>query len=183
MCRWHCARSQVLLIDGRSRWETRYLRNLFARDPGWEVVTVLSSLDNDAADADDIRATLPDATDALENINLIILGNVPSELWSDEQLERLSKYVELGGGLIVIDGARGHLQEPRYEAIAKLLPIQWTAAKENATQGDMPTTQEPKQIRLTASARNLEALQLATGEEENPADLERFTGHAFSFRH
>ena len=37
---------------------------------------MLSSLDNDAADADDIRATLPELTDAFENINLIILGDM-----------------------------------------------------------------------------------------------------------
>ncbi|MEL6897060.1 MAG: vWA domain-containing protein, partial [Planctomycetota bacterium] len=32
---------RIMLIDGRSRWETRYLRNLFERDPGWQLNFVI----------------------------------------------------------------------------------------------------------------------------------------------
>src|SRR6185436_16128331 len=28
---------RILIVDGRPRWETRYLRNLFERDEQWEV--------------------------------------------------------------------------------------------------------------------------------------------------
>ncbi len=34
-------RSKLLLVDGRSRWETRYLHNMFERDPAWQVDLVL----------------------------------------------------------------------------------------------------------------------------------------------
>ncbi len=33
---------KALLLDGRPRWETRYLRNALARDPRWEVDTVIA---------------------------------------------------------------------------------------------------------------------------------------------
>ena len=32
---------QLLILDGSSRWETRYLKNLFERDPAWTVNAVL----------------------------------------------------------------------------------------------------------------------------------------------
>ena len=33
---------RILLLDGRSRWETRYLRNMFERDEQWEINTVIA---------------------------------------------------------------------------------------------------------------------------------------------
>ena len=33
---------RLLIVDSRPRWETRYLRNLFDRDPTWQVETVLA---------------------------------------------------------------------------------------------------------------------------------------------
>ncbi|MEO6741797.1 MAG: hypothetical protein ABIP20_16250, partial [Chthoniobacteraceae bacterium] len=39
---------KVLILDGRPRWETRYLRNLFDRDEKWEVNAVMAGATSDA---------------------------------------------------------------------------------------------------------------------------------------
>ena len=35
-------KNSVLIIDGRPRWETRYLRNVFDRDERWVVTAVFA---------------------------------------------------------------------------------------------------------------------------------------------
>ncbi len=73
-------RSRVLLVDGRSRWESRYLKNAFERDPFWEIVPVV-------AESDDILASgprfptgenqpqFPIDRDELMKFEIVILGD------------------------------------------------------------------------------------------------------------
>lgn len=118
-------KAKVLLIDGRSRWETRYLKNLYSRDPAWDLSAVIahpSSLYIEASQ------TLPKTKEDWFEYNLIILGDVPASLVGPERLAWLRDFVALrGGGLIMIDGARGELRSQDYEVLRDLIPIDWTS--------------------------------------------------------
>ncbi|MEZ6137118.1 MAG: vWA domain-containing protein [Pirellulaceae bacterium] len=156
-------KSRVLLIDGRSRWETRYLRNLFARDPAWDIDTVLASARAESSNTrTESQPELPQSRGAFDEYNLVILGDADSSIWRSEQLLWLAEFVQRGGGLILIDGARGHLQEPAYEPLQKLLPIRWRQA--DAVSGDAPQSAV-----LTSVGRGLEALQLVAEQNADNA--------------
>ena len=148
-------RSRLLLVDGRSRWETRYLHNMFERDPAWQVDIVLP-------DAREKPATLPQGTavnqwpstkERLLEYDLIILGDLPSTTLPRESIDWMKSFVESsGGGLIVIDGARGALRDPAYKTLQQMLPIEWIE--------DKRVKPDPVPVQLTPAAKQLSAFQL-----------------------
>jgi hypothetical protein len=119
---------KLLLIDGRARWETRYLRNAFQRDEQWRVDAILAGPGTD-------RAVLPRGGGpdmfpadeaALFEYDLIVLGEVPPGLLADHEQAWIRSFVEKrGGGLIFLDGERGHLRLLSQETLGPLLPAAW----------------------------------------------------------
>lgn len=149
--------ARILLIDGSSRWETRYLRNMFTRDPAWELVTVLDHpgrpQPSQSQAADQLLAGLPNSPEALAQFNLVILGDIRASAMSPEFLQWLRAYVEAGqGGLILVDGARAHLASEQYQALRGMVPVRWT--------GDSPAGEFLPE--RTQAGMRLEALRLDT---------------------
>ena len=112
--------TKLLLIEGRPRWEFRYLKNLFvSRDTSVRLQYVMLHPDRVAemppradrsasvsGSAEDAEATaLPRSEAEWMNFDVVILGDVaPAEI-GDANLEILRKYVaERGGTLIVLSG-------------------------------------------------------------------------------
>jgi len=121
-------RQRVLLLDGRSRWETRYLRNLFERDEQWELNAVLAGPGTQQSEL--VRGTaagqFPENRDQLFGYDLVILGELEQSLLSTAEQRWLRDFVELrGGGLIVIDGQRGTLRGYAAEKPGDLMPVSW----------------------------------------------------------
>ncbi|QDV22005.1 vWA domain-containing protein [Aureliella helgolandensis] len=153
--------SQILLVDGRSRWETRYLKNLFSRDPAWELHSLLAG-----------SSTFFTRREQLFEFNLILWGDVPASFLSREQMQWLTEFVHQGGGLIFIDGARQHLQDAAYAPIQELLPVKWL---DSANQGIVSTALAlEKRVKISDNHRDLDALQLelataSTSDEQEAA--------------
>lgn len=153
-------RSRLLLLDGRSRWENRYLRNMFDRDPAWQVNSQVSS--------EAIDFEFPKSREELFQYDLVVLGDLPAKLMTREQTVWLREFVELnGGGLILISGARRFLAQAEYSELQKLFPVTWSsrdAVEMNAMQ------RVPKRVELTSSGQALPALRIdARGESESLA--------------
>lgn len=151
-------RSRLLLLDGRSRWENRYLRNMFDRDPAWQVDSQIA--------AEPSEFEFPKSRDELFQFDLVLLGDLPAKMLAREHITWLREFVELnGGGLILIPGARRWLAEPEYAELQKLFPISWTGSdsvQSVAQQGS------PKRIELTSAGQALAALRIdARGEAES----------------
>ncbi|GAB5402018.1 MAG: VWA domain-containing protein [Aureliella sp.] len=149
--------SRVLLIDQHSRWETRYLKNLFERDPTWECqVRIVGN--------DDSLPTLPTQAE-LGEVDLVILGDVRHEAIPADQQSQLIEFVSLGGGLMVIDGASGHLHAPEYANLRDILPVEWPeSAKASSTSTGLNMS-----TRLTPAGLALPAFNLAATSEEATA--------------
>jgi hypothetical protein len=181
-------KSRLLIIDGRSRWETRYLKNAFTREPNWQVDTwILSSLSvSGLAGSDTARESnaelllrsgakrLPTTVDELSPYDLVILGEVEAAGIPELFWPALREYVELaGGGLIIIDGAREFLRDPQLEILQRLSPVSWLAAPRNmdgTTRRNQGTGQRSLlklRPQLTAIGQRLDALRLET--EHDPA--------------
>lgn len=109
------SKAKILLVDGRSRWETRYVKNLFSRDPAWQIqVLVGDSVEQQA---------LPQSRADWQQYHLVILGDIPAEKLNTSFQEGLVDFVNRGGGMIISDGARQHLHHSDYSALLPLLPV------------------------------------------------------------
>jgi len=148
-------RSRLLLVDGRSRWETRYLHNMFERDPAWQVDIVLPDYRQNPPTVPSGTADnqWPSTKEKLMEYDLVILGELPAASLPRDGLVWLKSFVEdSGGGLIVVDGQRGWLRDTAYQALHALLPIEWLDEGRPAA--------EPVGIHLTSAAQSLAAFQL-----------------------
>lgn len=146
-------KAKLLLIDGRSRWETRYLKNMFTRDPAWDLVCYIAKPNPIGGYRlePSSRASIPATETELFEYNLIILGDVPGKVLGEPFQKLLVRFVETrGGGLIVVDGARGHLESQHNESLHELFPVRWNA---------QVTSLEAKP-RLTETGRGLEVMRL-----------------------
>jgi hypothetical protein len=153
-------RRKILIVDGRPRWETRYLRNLFERDEQWEVNTVLPPPGRDAAFLrGDKPGSLPADAAALALYDLIIFGEVPRAQFKPDELQWMSDFVaQRGGAILFIDGPRGRLKEYSDTPLAALLPVEWKGAPANGNIG---------KLALTQRSTGLAAFTLASEREQN----------------
>ncbi len=122
---------RILLLDGRPRWETRYLRNLFERDEQWEVNSVtVGTLRGEAGLARGSKAEqFPIENGQLQGYDLIVFGEVPRSVFKGDELAWLREFVEKrGGAMIFIDGSRGRLKEYADSPIGPLFPVEWKGA-------------------------------------------------------
>ncbi|MEO8268291.1 MAG: VWA domain-containing protein [Aureliella sp.] len=151
-------KSRVLLVDGRSRWETRYLKNMFSRDPAWQLDSVILS---SASSEDATAKRLPESKSDLLEYDLVILGEVPPGLLSSQWIEWLREFVERSsGGLIFVDGARGHLRDSYYSELHRLLPVKWLGT--NGDPNFRLRAAMKKYPQLTPAGQALDALRLSS---------------------
>lgn len=120
---------KVLYVEGRPRWEYRYLRAVLLRDHRLEVKFLLTEGDRDLARADPEHhvARLPDDASAFE-FDLIILGEVPAGYFSAAQLARIEELVRgkegvPGASLLMLAGPRHAPASYRDTPVGGLLPV------------------------------------------------------------
>jgi hypothetical protein len=154
-------RRKILIVDGRPRWETRYLRNLFERDEQWEVNTVIAGSTRGDAGLPRGNASekFPTEQSALAAYDLIIFGQLPRSLFRPEEMQWLHDFVaRRGGAMIFLDGSRGALKDYRQTVMAPMLPVEWTT----------PAPLEPvSKLLLTERAQGLVAFTLAPERAQN----------------
>ena len=152
---------RILLIDGRSRWETRYLRNVFERDDQWQIKTILvgPATDQTSLPRGDGADRFPNDRGALFQYDLIVLGDVSTDIFANNELHSIREFVEIrGGGLIFLDGHRDNLDFREDHVLAPLLPV---------IRLDAPPTIPPSQLQLTALGEKRNAFMLAQSQEAN----------------
>ncbi len=153
-------RRKVLILDGRARWETRYLRNVFERDEQWEVNTLLADKGGDVAawPRGPGAGKFPPDRESLFAYDFIAFGEVPRQHLKMEELEWIRDFVgKRGGGLLVIDGRRGHVSSYAETPIGALLPVDWKGE----------TGSRPTGLRLTEKGSRFAPLLLAAEPDRN----------------
>jgi hypothetical protein len=162
---------RILIVDGRSRWETRYLRNVFERDEQWEVNAVVGGATSGRQGF--LRGAgeeqFPGQAADLDSYDLIVFGEVPRKLWNgDQDLEWIRDFVGVrGGGAILLDGSREFLREYLGGPMGGLLPVEWTAP---AMRGS------DIRLELPAQQAGRTALSLAPERAQNADVWARFMG-------
>jgi len=158
-------RTKLLIVEGRPRWEFRYLRNLFAgRDKSVKLQHVLINPDwiTDAkrpkVHASVSRAVEEvEASDLPENeaewlkFDVIVLGDVSPQVLGEEELAVIEKFVaERGGTLIVIAGPQYMPHAFGGSPLRDLLPVTCEATTEVLLGEDEPSFR----IALSKAGRN-----------------------------
>ena len=179
-------RTEILIIEGRPRWEFGYLRNLFAnRDVTVQLQTVLFEPDRLAQGATipavhasvsredhQIEATLPpaDETEWLK-FDVIMLGDFAVDRLSSEQFEILHKFVsQRGGSIVVIAGPNYMPHRFANTRLAEMLPVEFEQRDEVLFHG--PESQF--EIRLTSVGRRQEVMRQADSVEASEAIWKSF---------
>ncbi|MEI6535575.1 MAG: hypothetical protein WCN98_09570, partial [Verrucomicrobiaceae bacterium] len=154
---------RVLILDGRPRWETRYVNNHFTRDERWQVTTAFDDFTTSATS--EIQKAFPKTREDLMSFDLIVLGDLRPDALHEEQQAMINDFVEKrGGGIILIDGRRDHLHAWSQSKAASILPVAWTGK---------PSPDVPMGLGLTTEGRNMEALRLSDSASANPAVWEK----------
>jgi uncharacterized membrane protein len=154
-------RRKLLLLEGRPRWEFRYLRNTFERDPQWEINALVAGTEvNDLWQRGTGAGKFPADREALFAYDLIVFGEVPQNLLNDHDLELLTEFVGTrGGGLVFIDGQRDLLRGYAKTPLGTLLPVEWL--------GGVKT--QPAALQLTDRGAGFAPLRLTADAAANAA--------------
>lgn len=163
-------RRRVLVIDGRPRWETRYIRNLFERDERWEVNTIFVG---PAAEHQELRrgeepGEFPADRQQMLNYDLVVFGEVDAKRFEEDDLKLLREFVaDRAGGLVLLDGMRGKLRGYADTPLGDLMPVKWADGADDAVLRPMT---EPQKIVVTKDGGRIAALQL-DGDTTQNAEL------------
>lgn len=151
---------RLLILDGSSRWEIRYLRNLFERDPRWDVDTVLfgPGTDMPVARWGDDPGEIPETRAGLARYDAIVIGEIPADQLDDAATFRFRDFVTRGGGLVLIDGRYGRFAALSETGFGELIPVRPVDA------GERP---EVRYLQPTASGRDRAVLGLGGGTPED----------------
>jgi hypothetical protein len=150
-------RRKVLILDGRPRWEVRYLRNLFERDEQWEVNALVADRGTEGWTRGPGPGKFPPDRASLYAVDFIVLGEVPRANFKLEELEWIRDFVgKRGGGLLVLDGRRGHVASLAETPAGALIPVDWKA-----------DPVRPSGLRLTPLGTQRRWLELTTEPEKN----------------
>lgn len=169
---------QVLLIEAGSRWEYRYLRNAFERDPGVDVKALLfhPGLEKMGGGRGYLKA-FPSRREALAKFDVVFVGDVGVEQLTPDDCRLLKGLVEQQAvGLVFMPGLSGRQHSLLQTELADLLPIEFDESKPRGE-----GTARPQPYALTDVGRSSLLTKLTDDEEANLEIWERlpgFTWHA-----
>ncbi|MFZ9916589.1 MAG: hypothetical protein ACO3IB_14815, partial [Phycisphaerales bacterium] len=163
---------RVLYVEGTSRWEYRYLKNLLLREKDVDSSIMLLSADRDFAQEGNMPiARLPRTKEEFGRYDLFILGDVPSGFFSPEQLAVIRGEVgERGAGLLWIAGERSTPASWDGTVLADLFPFRPPLALETRAGLSM--------MKPTDAATRLGLLRLSDDDDGWP---DAFTDDALSW--
>ena len=116
---------RVLMADSSPRWEFRYLKTLFERDPTVSLKTVLQEADAEYASED--KTALPHFPlnrDELFGYDVLILGDLNPALLGTTTMELVRDFVRnSGGGVLLIAGSSFNPLAYRGTPLEALIPL------------------------------------------------------------
>ena len=143
----------VLLLDGRPRWEARYLRNTLDRDPKWELSEAIAAPGKPLD-----RSELPTDRDDWFDFDVVIFGELPPDQLRADDLDNLRALVERrGSGLVVIDGQRGTIGALTDTPLGDLIPVERRG----------PVARVCESMQLTPAGQLAPALRLLPDSQTN----------------
>jgi hypothetical protein len=118
---------RVLLADSSPRWEFRYLKALFEREPTVSLKTLLQEADAEYASEDQTALPhFPLNKEELYRYDVLILGDLNPALLGNWSMELVRSFVrESGGGVLLIAGTEFNPATYRGTAWEELVPLEF----------------------------------------------------------
>lgn len=125
-------RTRVLQVAGGPSWDVRFLRQLLKKSPGVDLISffILRTLESQVNAPDDELSLIPFPTDEvfrehLDTFDVVVFQDFNfSPYGMHGYLPGLARFVEQGGGLLIVGGNRSlSTGEYRASAIDHLLPV------------------------------------------------------------
>ncbi|MCE0496718.1 MAG: hypothetical protein LV481_02055 [Methylacidiphilales bacterium] len=156
----------VLYLEQKPRWEFRYLQAMMVRDRRLDPKFYLVEGDPELSREENspYLAELPANRDEWLKYDVIIIGDVDSRLFNDEQMQSISDLVStFGGGLIFLSGRNFMPDSYRLTPLENLFPVEFE--EQTSIPGAASARQIP--LELTAAGQNSTTLRLDSNDDEN----------------
>ena len=156
---------RVLYVEGRPRWEYRYLKNMLVRETSTDVSVLLLSADDAFAQEGNTPITrLPADAQEWAAYDVIVLGDLPPAALGDAAAAQISARVSDGGaGLLWVGGERATPAAWAGSGLDDLLPM-----RRPDTVGAAPAARFA--VAPTPLAESLSVLRLGeSGRDAEPA--------------
>ncbi|MBL8759770.1 MAG: VWA domain-containing protein, partial [Phycisphaerae bacterium] len=116
---------RVVYIDGYPRWEQRFIKSLLIRENSIRSSAVLLSADKRfTQEGSEQLEAMPSTPEQWNEVDVLILGDVRAELFSDDQLAQLREHVARNAaGVLWIGGSGATPWSWRGRPLADLLPF------------------------------------------------------------
>ena len=142
---------RVLYFTRALGQEFKVLRNALARDPGLAFTALFRTagerftLQGDRLPGDEsLAAGFPTTQKALEPFAVLIIGSVPAEAWTPQQMQALLQYVEGGGTVVFLGGdssfGRGGFAQT---SLASIFPWRLSDREPEPDRGTFPVRVPP----------------------------------------
>ncbi len=147
---------RVLYVEGAPRWEYRYLKNMLIREASIDSSVWLLSADRGFAQEGDTPITrLPATPEEWRRYDVVIVGDVPAEIFGPEQRQQLHDLVaQRGAGVMWLGGPGAMPAGYGGTMLADLLPMREVEAVSVVPAATL-------RVRPTEVAEGLSVLRLA----------------------
>ena len=143
---------RLMLAERISRWEYRYLDNLFIRDEKLEHEMILFDPRLRATGKLEINAALPTTLDAWSQYDVAIIGDLTPDEFPSQSQETLVEFVKEKGGIAILIAGRGGMPHAFEDyPLEGLLPVQ---------KSDSVVKADKYHVGVNRLAANLEAIRL-----------------------
>lgn len=119
---------RVLYLEGRARWQYKFVRRALAQDPDVRLTGVVwlgggrFLQQGEAVGGEGGWSGLPRSASAFRAFDVVILGNLGAGVLSDETLDGIRSWVEQVGGGLIVTGGKGSLPRLADSPLARSLP-------------------------------------------------------------
>ena len=168
---------RILYVEGRPRWEYKFIRKAILQDPHLRLETLLRTALNKfyrqgIEEETTLASGFPTEKEELFKYQGIVFGSVESSFFTYPQMEMVKDFVaRRGGGFLMLGGgtsfADGKFQNTPIEEI---LPV-WTQPEQGGP-GAPTYSQGRRRVTLTDYGRQHPTLRLSLEEERNRSQWE-----------
>ncbi len=154
---------KVLYIEGRPRWEYRYLRQVLRRDHRLDVKFIMTEGDSDLAKySREYLTRFPTDAAGAFRFDLVIVGDVRSSFFQSEELTRIEELIRTRGGSFLMIAGKSYAPDD-YEGtvIENMLPIRLAGGKRAIPQQVYPA--------LTTAGRRSSVVRLDKNDDRDAA--------------
>lgn len=161
-------RIRVLYLEGRPRWQYRFLRDAMNRDRRLKIQILLTGAEPVSNPPPPLIASLPSSRDDYKNYDLFIIGDVDPAILTAEQMEWIGSMVrDEGAGLLLMAGPAFNPRAYVDTSLNDLFPVEASEEAGRSTQRPRATKDDLFVPELTPLGQTHSAIQLGDDVERN----------------